>query len=220
MAEKLNIEPSAPRTCNRQTARNNVPASTPKEYYSRSISIPLLDELSGQMDTRFTAFQQVSMKAIYLIPSVFIQDVKYAKAQIRLFAQEYMEDLPIGQQNTALLNAELEYWQVFLADLDEDFLPDTLVSSLAFTAGKLCPYITRLLQLACTWPVTTCSAERSISGLRRLKTYLRSTLRQERMSSLAMLHTHYTMALDWKEVVKTFLRKYPRRIILPNLLEE
>jgi len=37
-----------------------------------------------------------------------------------------------------------------------------------------------------TIPVTTCAAERSFSGLRRLKTYLRSTLSQVRLNSTAL----------------------------------
>ena len=35
-------------------------------------------------------------------------------------------------------------------------------------------------------PVTSCSAERSFSCLRRLKNYTRSTMDQDRLSSLAM----------------------------------
>ena len=37
-------------------------------------------------------------------------------------------------------------------------------------------------------PATSCTAERSFSSLRRLKTYLRSTCGQERLSNLALLH--------------------------------
>ena len=37
-------------------------------------------------------------------------------------------------------------------------------------------------------PATSCSAERSFSSLRRVKTYLRSTMSQPRLSSLAILN--------------------------------
>jgi hypothetical protein len=36
-------------------------------------------------------------------------------------------------------------------------------------------------------PVTTASAERSFSALKRIKTYLRNTTQQERLSSLAII---------------------------------
>ena len=36
-------------------------------------------------------------------------------------------------------------------------------------------------------PATSCSAERSFSALRRLKTYLRNTMGQERINSIALI---------------------------------
>ena len=48
-----------------------------------------------------------------------------------------------------------------------------------------------LLKIYLTLPVTSAGAERSFSVLKRLKTYLRSTLGQERLSSLAILDIEY-----------------------------
>ena len=83
--------------------------------------------------------------------------------------------------------------------------------------SSLCPTIARLLQLLATWPVTTCSCERSISALRCLKTYLRSTMHQEWLSSLAILHVHgYNVGpIDKDEVIiRRFSQGGTRRIIL------
>ena len=82
---------------------------------------------------------------------------------------------------------------------------------------SLCPTIARLQQLLATWPVTTCSCERSISALRRLKTYLRSTMQQERLSSLAILHVHgYNVGPIDKDkvIIRRFSQGGTRRIIL------
>jgi len=43
-------------------------------------------------------------------------------------------------------------------------------------------------------PATSCSAERSFSALRILKTYLRSTMGQQRVSSIALIHTESAYA--------------------------
>ena len=67
-------------------------------------------------------------------------------------------------------------------------------------------------------PVTTSECERTVSVLRRLKTYLRSTMRQDRLSSLALLHINYTMVIDVDEVIDMFARKHPRRMILRNII--
>ena len=40
---------------------------------------------------------------------------------------------------------------------------------------------------------------------------------EERLSGLALFHTHYDMVIDRDEVIKVFLRTFPRKIISPNL---
>ena len=57
-------------------------------------------------------------------------------------------------------------------------------------------------------PSTSCEAERSFSMLRRLLNYLQSTMNQERLSSLAMLHSHRDVAraiLPLEEVMAEFI---------------
>lgn len=53
---------------------------------------------------------------------------------------------------------------------------------------QVLPFLYEAISLLATIPATSCSAERSFSGLRRLKTYLRSTMGQERLSHLALLN--------------------------------
>ena len=50
--------------------------------------------------------------------------------------------------------------------------------------------IKKLLTIVLTSPVSSCTAERSFSGLRRLKTYLRSRMSQERLNAGALMHVH------------------------------
>ena len=50
------------------------------------------------------------------------------------------------------------------------------------------PHLANAIQIYAVIPATSCSAERSFSSLRRLKTYLRNTMGQNRLSSLALLH--------------------------------
>ena len=46
----------------------------------------------------------------------------------------------------------------------------------------------KVVSILAVIPATSCSAERSFSGLRRLKSYLRSTMGQARVSSLALIN--------------------------------
>ncbi len=50
--------------------------------------------------------------------------------------------------------------------------------------------IRKLIQIIVTYPVTSCQAERSFSALRRLYTWTRATMTEERMKNLARMHIH------------------------------
>lgn len=50
--------------------------------------------------------------------------------------------------------------------------------------------VVRLVQLLLVLPASSATAERSFSALRRLKSYLRSTITQERLNYLMLLHYH------------------------------
>ena len=48
----------------------------------------------------------------------------------------------------------------------------------------------KLLKIYLTVPVTTATAEKTFSTMRRIKTYLRSTMTQERLNHAMLLHIH------------------------------
>ena len=71
----------------------------------------------------------------------------------------------------------------------------------------------KLLLLYFTFPVTTATAERSFSSLRRVKTYLRNTMSTCRLNNLLLMHAHQHRAddLDLLEIAKTFIDANSRR---------
>ena len=71
------------------------------------------------------------------------------------------------------------------------------------------PNIKALITVLCTLPVTSCSAERSFSGLKRIKSVLRSGMTNELLSGLALLHVHQDIPIDVEEVIDEFSRRHP-----------
>ena len=69
--------------------------------------------------------------------------------------------------------------------------------------------IEQLVRLLLTIPSSSAEAERSFSSLRRLKSYLRSRMKQNRLNHLSVLYVHKdkldTLGVD--EVVKAFIAK-------------
>jgi len=76
------------------------------------------------------------------------------------------------------------------------------------TVCQLLPELYKCVKLLRTVPVTTASAERSFSALRRLKTYLRSTMGQKRLNNIALLNTHQSVLdnLDLRPLVNEFIQ--------------
>ena len=85
-------------------------------------------------------------------------------------------------------------------------------------ASTMFPNVRALLTIICTLPVTSCSAERSFSAVKRLKTAVRSSMGTERLTGLALLHIHRNIHLEIPDIVEEFARRHPRRLKLSNIL--
>ncbi len=72
-----------------------------------------------------------------------------------------------------------------------------------------------LLHLFLTVPVTTATSERSLCCLRRVKTYLRTTMTQERLNHLLLLYCHKTRtdSIDILKIVDAFISVNERRAL-------
>ena len=73
----------------------------------------------------------------------------------------------------------------------------------------------KLTRIFFTLPVTTATAERTFSTLRRLKTFLRSTLSQPNLNHCMLLHAHKerTDSIDLLQIAKEFVMVNERRQI-------
>ena len=71
----------------------------------------------------------------------------------------------------------------------------------------------QLVRIYLTVPMTTATAERTFSTLRRLKNYLQSTMTQKRLNHIVLLrtHKHPTDELDLTEVASDFSGANSRR---------
>ena len=69
---KVNVQPSVPRTNNRQTQRTNTPATSESEYYKCSISIPLLDHILSEIESRFHESSERVTMFMSLMPSTML----------------------------------------------------------------------------------------------------------------------------------------------------
>ena len=62
----------------------------------------------------------------------------------------------------------------------------------------------RLIQILLTLPVSNASSERSFSCLRRVKTWLRSTMNQDRLNSIAIVGQNRHINITSESIVEEF----------------
>ena len=95
-------------------------------------------------------------------------------------------------------------------------LPTTLCTTLDSVNPVLYPSIdTILIKLhVCvllTMPVASATAEMSFSVLRRLKTYVRSNMKNDRLSSLGLMHINRDFEVDLYKAMEVFVSAKTRR---------
>ena len=98
--------------------------------------------------------------------------------------------------------------------MDPDLTPQTLVETLDHANSHIYPGVYVALVTLLTYPVSTSTAERSFSSIKRPKSPLRSTMTDERLSSLAILHIHKHKNVDIDRLVTEFARLKGRRLAL------
>ena len=64
MCQSVGTQLSLPRICGRQTHRTNVPAQTPSEFYRRTVTIPMLDHILSEIESRFSAHQKTALLGV------------------------------------------------------------------------------------------------------------------------------------------------------------
>ena len=220
MCSDVGTVPSLPRRCGRQTHRSNTPADTPSEYYCRTISIPLLDHLLSEMKSRFGKHQQTALLGLSIVPSVLVSITPDdLSAKVQELGELYECDLPSPDCLESELHSWQLKWQKQLQEHGEASLPSSPTLTIS-QVSSMYPNISTLLKLLCTLPVTSCSAERSFSELKRIKTPFRSAMTTTRLSGLTLLYVHRDIAIDIPAAIDEFARRHQRRMQMVEILED
>ena len=202
LAGKVGIEEWMPRTANRQTTRDNHPATNESEYYKRSITIPVIDRLNSALQARFDFNSVQVYNGLSIVPTKLIslanKDIDW-KGKFKLFTDFYLDDFP----NPLALDAELELWAKYWESYQGP-RPDSVAATLKAVNFEAFENITVALRILGTLPITSCECERSISALRRLKNYSRSTMVDDRLNGLALMHIHQEIEPEVNSIIDKF----------------
>ena len=75
------------------------------------------------------------------------------------------------------------------------------------------PNVETALRIYLTLPVANCESERSFSKLKRIKSEIRSSMKQTRLNALAIMsiESDVLRRLDFKEIIHTFAAEKARK---------
>jgi len=147
--------------------------------------VPCLDHLTVEMEDRFFDQKQKCRSRWGLIPK-YCDDSPNTAQDLERLLEIYQED--IGPR--AVVVPEVQRWVNKRKKEDVSTVPSSAIEAPCACHADIYPNVYILLTILRTLPVSTATSERSFSTMRRLKTYLRSSIGNERMTGLALLSIH------------------------------
>ena len=154
--------------------------------------LPRYRKLPKRLDSEEENNRFSDEKTFYRVHYFSAIDSAVSELERRL-GQEALEiPLQMEQYLISMANSEnVKFSQALIDMYHRDIVRTTSYDEIIVKGNtKIFTEIEKLLCIYLTIPVTTSTVERSFFTLRRLKNYLRTTMVQERLNNLLLLHVH------------------------------
>ena len=185
---------------------SNYPSDDAEHFFREAIFAPYLHDLIVEMEDRFFDQKQKCRSLWGLIP-------KYCDASPNT-AQDLEKLLDIYQEDIgprAAVVPKVQRWINKWKKEDISTVPSSAIEALCACHADIYPNVYILLTILGTLPVSTATSERSFITMGRLKTYLRSSIGNERMTGLALLSIHKNRQIDREKIMNDFVASSNRR---------
>ncbi|XP_041472075.1 52 kDa repressor of the inhibitor of the protein kinase-like [Lytechinus variegatus] len=212
--DAIGVTINLPRLAGRQAQRCNVQTNSPEEFFRIAVFLPFVDHFLSELNSRFLSHKTLLTSFMCLLPSEESLKVSARPSREQLTQLETLVDKYSFDVGTHHLGAkgELEICYRVVSQLENK--PKNALEALIRCDPIDLPSIHTLLKLLATLPVSTSSSERSFSTMKRIKTYLRNTMGQDRLNGLALLNIHREISINTDEILSRLAEEAPRRINL------
>jgi len=187
-------------TGHRQLEADESLTPSPETYYRRQVFFPVMDRLVTEMERRFGDNDGNSI--LRGIAACHPDSAEYLDMDV---LHPLIDAYKLN--TTGSLSSQIDVCKLLItkAAVKPTEILD-VISLLKPTAGF--PDLRRLLQLALTVPVANVASERSFSSMRKIRTYVRSSMKEDRLSGIANLTVENEVAkrIDIDEVVNIFAK--------------
>ncbi|KAK0141852.1 Zinc finger MYM-type protein 1 [Merluccius polli] len=190
------------------SACGSTSSMTSADDFKCQLFYPCLDRMLEELTCRFSSVGEEIMSGI-----------QACNPASEIFLSEDSLKNLAGHYKIELRPEEVLVATTFIRrKMETQTIPDT-ASVFQMLDADMFPTLRAVFQVALTIPVSSCSCERSFSALRRLHTWLRSTMGQERLNDLAimMIERENVAAISRDCVIDRFAKLKPRRynLMLP-----
>ncbi|XP_076954092.1 uncharacterized protein LOC143628361 [Bidens hawaiensis] len=183
----------------------------PQENFRVNYFLYIIDQAITSLETRFDQFKNFEKLFGFLFP----QNLRGNEDEDIKLSCNFLENA-LEFEGRSDIDGEELYMELSSLDIlytMEFSSPIEVLKHLKETQENFPNARIAYRRILLTIPVTVASAERSFSKLRLLKSYLRSTMSQERLNGLAMkaIESEILDSINREEVIKQFTVKNARR---------
>ena len=178
----------------------------PYDYWRTTITIPFLDSIIMELETRFAPEKRAHFELCGLILEVIKKNSDVSQLS-EILSTKWSHLIPASDD----LESELHRWKQHCSGIIED---KSLTHLLCEDADPIFfPNIRELLCILAVLPIGSTEAERSFSCLRQVHTWLCSPMTEERLGNLGVLAIHgFNHISETESICKIFIEKNPRRM--------
>lgn len=185
-----------------------------RENFRVNVFYPIIDRLNSELQRRTNAYEHLHERFSFL-DQLFSLDSDHIVVAATELISKYSRDLEdMLREECIHLSSHLKIFYENKKD--------------SITARELCcflrenklhdvyPNVDIALRMLLSIPATNCSGKRSFSTLKRVKSYLRASMGQERLNALALLtiHAEIFKTIDCNEIIDKFAQSKARRKFL------
>jgi hypothetical protein len=167
-----------------------------KDYYRINIYYVILDTIITSINNKF---DENVIGIVLLMEKLFLSKELLNENELQDLTQYYSINYDDLKAEQRLYKTKMNDDKMNLSEATKFILENNF--HVAFSA------MNALYKILWTIPVNSCECERSFSSLRRLKTYLRNSMGQERLSGIALLNIEKDFEINLDQIVRDFIAK-------------
>ncbi|XP_025424288.1 zinc finger MYM-type protein 1-like [Sipha flava] len=183
---------------------------TGKIDFIRNVYYVIIDTLKCQLSSRRQAYEKISdiygcIPTLYKTPSSIV-----IRNTCGTLAKYFIDDV----ENSSLL---IDECILFSKLISTDKNVKSVLSMYKYIKTKelecMFPNLEIVMRMYLSTAVSNCSGERAFSVLKRVKSYLRSTMKEERLNALAIFSVEAELVekLDFNDTINTFAHQKARK---------